>query len=172
MNLYEIKQELLDLVDQETGEVADWEKFDALNLERDTKIENIALWIKNLNAEADAYEKEKKSFEQKEKQARNKANSLTNYLSLILASQKQFKTTKVNLTWRKSKSTVIENEDALIHWLTEEEFRNPHIVSYPDPVISKTAVKEYMDKLGITELRSKGDVVMARIVEHQGLQVK
>ena len=54
MNLYEIENEILKCVDEETGEIFDVEKFEALELARDVKIENICLWIKNLKAEAEA----------------------------------------------------------------------------------------------------------------------
>ena len=68
MNIYEIdntiltaSEAILDLVDEETGEVTDIDQFeslkaeiDGLQMERNQKISNIACWIKNLKAEADA----------------------------------------------------------------------------------------------------------------------
>ena len=47
MTLYEIDSSLMSLVDEETGEILDKEAFDAVVMERDTKIENVALWVKN-----------------------------------------------------------------------------------------------------------------------------
>lgn len=52
MKLYEINEAILGCIDQETGEVIDPEKLDALTMERETKLENVALWIKDLKAEA------------------------------------------------------------------------------------------------------------------------
>ena len=52
--LYEIDESIKALIDEETGEIADFEAFEALNLERDAKLENIALYIKDLKADAEA----------------------------------------------------------------------------------------------------------------------
>ena len=47
MTLYEIDNAILECIDLETGEIIDTDKLDALQLERETKIENVALWIKD-----------------------------------------------------------------------------------------------------------------------------
>ena len=46
--LYEIDAEILASVDQETGEILDIEKLDALQMERERKLEGVALWVKDL----------------------------------------------------------------------------------------------------------------------------
>ena len=46
MNLFEIENEIMNCWDQETGEILDSDRLDQLEMERDTKIENIALYIK------------------------------------------------------------------------------------------------------------------------------
>lgn len=53
MNLYKIEEEILKCVDTETGEIINVEALNALKMQRDTKIENIALWIKNLLSDAE-----------------------------------------------------------------------------------------------------------------------
>ena len=58
MTLYEIDQQLLDCIDLETGEIIDAEKLTELTMERDEKIEKVALWIKELKAEAEALKAE------------------------------------------------------------------------------------------------------------------
>ena len=78
MKLYEIDQALVDLVDNETGEIIDIEVFDSLQMERDEKIESIALYIKDLKAEAEALKAEKLAFAERQKVAENKAESLKN----------------------------------------------------------------------------------------------
>ena len=50
MNLYEIDSEILGCVDEETGEIFDEDKFESLSIERDSKIENICLWIKSIRS--------------------------------------------------------------------------------------------------------------------------
>ena len=52
--LYEIDEEILDCVDQETGEIIDPEKLAQLQMDFDKKVEGIALWIKNLLSDAEA----------------------------------------------------------------------------------------------------------------------
>ena len=107
-NLYEIQKELLECVDQETGEIIDIEKLEALELEKDKKIENIALFIKNLKADKEAYKKEKQLFAEKEKTTENKIASLTSYLSDFLKGEK-FKSTRVTISYRKSESVAIDD---------------------------------------------------------------
>ena len=48
MTLYEIDAALAALMDPETGEIADIAAFEQLQMDRQTKIENVALWRKNL----------------------------------------------------------------------------------------------------------------------------
>ena len=50
MTLYEIDAAMQECIDPETGEV-DAERIEALAMERDKKIENIALWIINIKAD-------------------------------------------------------------------------------------------------------------------------
>ena len=60
-NLYELTAQLENFeleVDEETGEITNLDELDALQLERDEKIENIALWVKNLTADAAAIKAE------------------------------------------------------------------------------------------------------------------
>ena len=60
MTLWEVDKRIRDIlengmhIDEETGEVLLPEDLDSLNIERDEKIEGIALYVKNLKAEADA----------------------------------------------------------------------------------------------------------------------
>ena len=84
MKLYEIDQAILDCIDAETGDIVNAEMLDKLTMERDAKIENIALWIKDLKAEAEALKAEKMAFAERQKVAENKAESLKNYLAYAL----------------------------------------------------------------------------------------
>ena len=58
MNLYQINEEIEKCIDTETGEILDLEALDKLAMERDTKIENLACWYKNLMADAEALKAE------------------------------------------------------------------------------------------------------------------
>ena len=111
MTLYEIEQALLEAVDQETGEINS-EVFDQLMMEREQKIEGIALWIKNLKADAAAFKAEKEAFADRQKAAENKSAGLMQYLTTALAGEK-FETTKVRLSFRKSESLEISEGAAI-----------------------------------------------------------
>ena len=131
MTLYEINEGILNLIDGETGEILDVEKLEDLNLEREKKIENIALFIKNLTAEEKAYHDEKIVFQAKEAQAKRKKESLKSYLAYALQGS-NFKTPKVSISYRKSDRLSID-ENAII---PDEYLR------YVAPEINKKDLKE------------------------------
>ena len=80
-SLYEIDQAILDTIDPETGEIVDIEKLSELQMQREAKIENVALWVKNLKAEASAYKAEKDAFAEREKVAKAKIENLSEWLT-------------------------------------------------------------------------------------------
>lgn len=131
MKLYEIDQAIMDLVDSETGEIIDIEAFDSLQMEREEKIEGIALYIKDLKAEAEALKAEKIAFAERQKVAENKVESLKNYLAYALKGQ-AFKSTKAVVSFRKTQQVDIPD----IHKLDENFLR------YKEPEADKTAIKE------------------------------
>lgn len=107
MNLYEINEEILKCVDEETGDIIDFERLSELEIEESDKISNIACWIKDLKAEAEAIKAEKQNLEKRQKSAENKMESLKNYLAGYLGGRK-FKDARCSISYRKSTSTVID----------------------------------------------------------------
>ena len=108
--LYELNAALNNFefeIDEETGEILNADALDQIELERNEKIENIALWIKNLKSDAEAYKREKDVFIKKEKAAANKAEALKNYLTESLRGEK-FKSDRVTISWRKSEAVVLD----------------------------------------------------------------
>ena len=101
MNLYEIDREILACIDYETGEILDSQRLEMLEMEKEKKIENIGLWIKNLEAEAEALKKEKDAFAAREKSTKSKIESLKKYLENVLQGKK-FQTTKCAISFRTS----------------------------------------------------------------------
>lgn len=132
MNLYEIEAEILTCI-SEDGEVIDLEKLDALTMERNSKISNIACWIKDLKAEAEAIKAEKQNLDKRQKVAENKASSLREYLAGFLNGEK-YKDARVSISYRKSTAVQIA-EDMDIKRLPEEYLK---VTVEP----SKTAIKE------------------------------
>lgn len=157
-NLYEIEQALLDCIDTETGEILDFSAFEQLLMEKDTKIEQMALWVKNLNSDAEAFKKEKEVFADKEKAAKAKVESLKKYLDMVLQGNK-FSTPKVQITYRKSVSTEVDNE--FIEWAQKN---NCDLLKIKEPEPNKTAIKEL--------ITSGTDVPFARVLENSNIQIK
>ena len=75
MTLYEIDKEIQALI-TEDGEIEDIERFDALAMERDKKIENIGCWVKNLDAEAASIREEEKALAERRHRLESKAERL------------------------------------------------------------------------------------------------
>jgi hypothetical protein len=101
MTLYELNDAIMGCVDEETGEV-NGELLDALIMERNAKVENIALWVKQLKAEAEMLKAEKQALESRQKQKVRTAESLKNYLFTALDGQK-FETTRACVSFRHQK---------------------------------------------------------------------
>ena len=168
MNLYEIDKQAEELrenisalmaaaVDEETGLVddnivqtmLDWQlALDALDMERDAKIEAVGAWVKDLNAEAAALSAEidnlKKRIERREK----KAESLKKWLANALDGKNaEYGRCVIKFTHSKRVETVpnfIElgkDNEEVAHYLK---------VSNPKPVVSvdKTAIRNAI-KCGI-----------------------
>ena len=72
MNLYQIDAEILKVIDFETGEVLDEDKLEELQMSKNEKIENILLYIKNLNADAEIIKAEEKALAERRKAKENK----------------------------------------------------------------------------------------------------
>lgn len=132
--LYEIEQAIMDCVDLETGEIIDIEKLDQLQMDKDVKIENTALFIKNLLSDADQIREEEKKLADRRRVCENKAKSLKEYLSGFLGGEK-FKTPRVAISYRKSKSVDVQDITAL-----PEEY-----LKYSEPTANKTEIKKAIE---------------------------
>lgn len=110
--LYEIQEDILSCIDLKTGEIIDVERLHGLQMERWQKIRNIACWIKNLLADARAYEEEEKTFAARKTAAKNKADSLKQYLSDCLHGEK-IQDREFSVGWRKSQRIHIDEGAAI-----------------------------------------------------------
>ena len=108
MTIYEIDSQILDCIDEETGEILDTEKLEQLMQDKQDKIESVACWYKNVVAEAEAIKAEISNLTARKKHDEKLAESLKIYLSNTLDGEK-FKTAKVNISYRKS--SVVEIDD-------------------------------------------------------------
>ena len=137
MKLYEIDNAILECIDLETGEIIDIDKLNELQLEREAKIENVACWIKDLKAEAEAIKAEEQALAERQKVAENKAESLKKWLAYALNGEK-FKTAKCSVSFRNTESVEV----------TEEGLENlmrcgkDELLTYKTPEPNKTAIKQ------------------------------
>ena len=136
MKLYEIDNAILECIDMETGEIIDTEQLDKLQMERDTKLENVACWIKDLKAEAEALKNEKQALAERQRVAENKAESLKKWLAYALQGEK-FKTPKCAISFRKSEAVEVTDE-GLNNLMKEHD----ELLTYKAPEPNKTAIKQ------------------------------
>lgn len=152
--LYEIEDDILGCVDTETGEIIDPEKLDALEMEREKKIEAVILWRKDLLAEAEAVKKEADVLTKRAKSCENKAEQLKNYISYALNGEK-FKTDRCSVSYRKTSGVVLDD----IYKVSAKFWGD-----IKESWISKTKIKEAIEK---------GETVEgAHIEERQSISIK
>ena len=161
MNIYEIDKAILDCVDEETGEILDFDRLEELQMAKDEKIENIAMWIKNLNAQAAGIKAEETALAERRRVKENRANRLKEYLNYILNGQK-FETARVNLSFRNSTAVEISDKDMLLDWLERNSKEN--CIKYLTPEISKTEVGKL--------LKAGEEVPGAALVTKTNVQVR
>lgn len=137
-SLYEINTAILGCVDMETGEILDVEAFHNLNMEKAEAIEQLALWVKNLEADITAYKAERDSFTEKIKSAERAIESRKNALSKELQGGK-FETARVKISFRKS-SVVVADSSADVDKLPES-LVSVKVEKKPD----KNAIKAYLN---------------------------
>ena len=138
MNIYEIDNAMFSLIDEETGEIKDYEAFEELQMQKEEKIENTALWYKNLVAESKAIREEEKALAERRKSLENKAEQLKTYINRALQGNK-FATPKVAISYRKS--TAVEVDDKFVDYATKN---NKDLLTFKRPEPNKTAIKEML----------------------------
>lgn len=158
--LWQIDEEIMSCIDQETGEIIDGERLDALQMERKAKLENVALWVKNLEADAAAFKAEKQAFEAREKAALNKAKGLKEWLANALQGAK-FATEKCAVSFRKSEAVEISDEGTLRTWAV---VNRPELLRIREPEIDKTEVKK--------ALKAGEEIPGAAVAEKLNINIK
>lgn len=165
-SLYEINAQIEQIyenaVDFETGEIDPEaiEALEALTMERDAKIENVALWHKNVLAESKAIADEIKALQERKKRLESKINWMDNYLEYALQGQK-FETSKVAISYRKSQAVEIANVDEFCRGYKD----NPDLVTVKiDYAPNKTEIKKM--------LKNGQEIMGAVLVERQNMQIK
>lgn len=160
MNIFEFDRVIQDAIeraiDPETGEVVNevaLEGLEEIQMDRDTKIENSVMYIKDCNARADAIKQEIKVLQARAKTFENKAEATKNYLQAALNGEK-FESAKCKISYRKSESVSID-PDALI----------------PSKFI-KIREPEY-DRIALKKALKAGEAIDGvQLIEKQNIQIK
>lgn len=160
MKLYEIDQRLEQLIDPDTGELLDLEAFEALRLAREKKIEGMALWYKNVSAEAAAIKEEAEALTRRGKSLEKQAERLRSYIGRILDGEK-FSTARCAVTFRASTALEVADPDALIDWAEKNGYDG--CLSYNTPEIRKKEVRELLER-GV-------EVPAAQIVKKKNVRI-
>ena len=153
-SLYEIDNGILECLDIETGEIIDPERLESLQMERSQKIENVACWIKNLQADSLAYAAEMNAFAERKRKADAKAESLKKWLTMALDGQK-FNSAKCEVSFRRSEKVEIVDK-AII----PKKYLVKKVEFQPD----KNAIKEV--------LKTGKPVKGCELVENNNAQIK
>ena len=152
MNLYQINAEIEQLenavedgllIDEETGELMTIEQaLDQLRMERTQKIENIALWCKNLASDAAALKAEEDNLAKRRKAAETKCERLKAYLINAMTMEDgkvlPFHSVKAAVTIRNNAPSVVIRDEALL----PREFMIQKITTAPD----KASLKEVLSR--------------------------
>lgn len=161
MKLYEIDQAIMDCVDFETGEILDPERLDALQMEREAKLEGVACYIKNLTADAKAIWEEEKALAERRKAAEKKAESLSAWLTNALKGRK-LSTAKVAVSFRRSEGLEVIDMDSFCVWAMGNG--RDDLLTFQHPKVNAVAVRE--------AIKGGADIPYARIEERMNLQIK
>ena len=141
MKLYEILAEIEkisdEMIDPETGEVREeaLEALEELEMERDTKIENILCLSKSLRADVTALKDEAKVLIGRAEAKMKKAESLEQWAAQVLQGE-SFETPRVAIKWRRSEKINILDPDAI-----PKEYINYRTEEKPDKKALKEAMK-------------------------------
>ena len=138
--LYDIDQEILDCVDLETGEILDTERLNALQMERERKLEGVALWVKDLKAEAAAVKEEADKLTARKRALDNKITALQGWLLIALEGEK-LKTPRCNVYQMHNKRLSVEDETKLIEFLQTLE-EPERFLRFREPELKKDEIKK------------------------------
>lgn len=159
--LYEITKQIEEVIEngfsvnEETGELFDDTDLEALDMDFKTKADNIACFIKNLNAEAKAIREEENALASRRRAKESKAAKLKEYLegSMFLLQMDKLETSRNKLSFRKSTRLLIGDEAEIPTEFIKTEYK-------PDKQALTKALKEGQEFTGIA------------LVEQKNLQVK
>lgn len=157
MNLYELSQNYLAVQDMDLEPETLKDTLDSIEEAIEVKAENIAKWIRNLEADKKAFEEEEKRFKEKKQAADNRIKSLKLYLedNMRLIGKTKFKAGVFNFSIQNNPPSVEVFDEALL----PERF----LIEQPPKI----------DRAGIKELLKTGEEVPgAELKQTEGLRIR
>lgn len=162
--LYEINHDIENLInsvtDPETGEVIDLDSLDSLLMEREQKLESVALYCKDTHAEWVAVSHEIIALQQRADRLENTEKSLKVYLAGALGGEK-FTTPKCEVSFRKSETVEVDEE--FVAWAKDNYAA--HLINHKETdQPNKAEIKKY--------LKEGKPLEHCRIVAKQNISIK
>ena len=145
MKLYEIAAEYRAFLEAvENGEIPEEaipDTLESIESMLEDKADNIACIIKNIDAEAEAIKAEEQKLAERRKAKEKQIDRLKTYLAdtLLANSINKIETPRNKLTFRKSASVVIEDEERFVEWALQN---NDEYLTYQSPKINRSAIKD------------------------------
>ena len=161
--LYEIDNEILSCLDDETGEILDLGRLDALQMEREAKLEGVALWIKDLRAEAAAVKEEADKLNARKKALENKMDNIKAWLLGALNGEK-LKTARCNVYQTHNTKLNVIDEQSVVNWIQTNYQEPEQFLKFTLPEIRKDAVK--------AELKAGKEIPGAALEETESIVIK
>lgn len=116
-DIYSIEQDILDciMIDEETGEDigTDFERLDALQMEREKKLESVAAWYKALAAEHEMVKAEKTALEKRQRSIMRRMESVKAYLFEHLQGE-HITSGRVKTSYRTTRDCVDITDEKLV----------------------------------------------------------
>lgn len=174
MGIWGLSEVLLKIIEQgfvedpETGEIIFYsEDLDKLEAAFEKKVNNIAGYIKYCEAKADAFKNRKKEIDALIKSYTNKADRLDKFLKeyMLTHGKEKLDTDDYKISFRKSKSSNISDEKALMKWISESQERKDSYLKVKEPEVNKDALKKYV-------ISEEVNVPGFEIIENKSLQIK
>lgn len=167
MKLYELTHDYLAFMqaveNDEIPEEAIADTLEAITAEIEDKADNIACLLKNLDAEIVAIKAEETRLAERRKTKEKSHERIKAYLAETLQSAgfAKLETARNKITFRKSESVEVADEEAFIKWATAQR---DDLLTYSAPKVNKTAIKN--------ALKEGEEIVGAQLVAKNNIQIK
>lgn len=148
LKLYELDEQIERLLDTiysyaeaNEGEIPDEldNSLDQLQAEKESKVLDIARYIKSLKAEADAIKTEADKLHKRYKTVSNFSYRLKTYLKMHLRTGEKYKDNNTLISWRKSEAVRIIDENSIPDELCSI-IRSPSLTSIKNLIKSGTRI--------------------------------